>query len=171
MALNRGKYHFSLISNHGEPDKINLNGMEIISSNNEKLLSVFIDKKLSFDVLIKSQCKNAGPNLSAFAKIGCYRTLDQKLLLINSLIKSQSSYFPLKWMFCSRSLTNSLNHIHERAPTLICDDTGKSFQDILEMTNEKLYIKKNLECFAQEICKILHGLVPPIMKDVVKIKK
>ena len=40
-----------------EPDKINLNGTEIKSSKNWKLLGVHIDKRLRFDVHIKSLCK------------------------------------------------------------------------------------------------------------------
>ena len=58
MVLNPGKCHDMLIGNHDEPDKININGTQILSSNNQKLLGVRIDKKLNFDVHIKSFCKN-----------------------------------------------------------------------------------------------------------------
>ena len=66
-----------LIDNHEEPEKIHLNGTEITSSNNEKLLAVLTDKKLSFDVHIKSLCKKAGQKLSALSRISSYLTLDQ----------------------------------------------------------------------------------------------
>ena len=46
MVLNCGKCHYVLIGNHDEPDKINVNGTEITSCNNEKFLSVGADKKL-----------------------------------------------------------------------------------------------------------------------------
>ena len=54
------------------------------------------------------------------------------------------------WMFCSRSLNMSLNHIHECALRLIYDDHAHSFQGIIEMTNEKIIPLKNLECLAKE---------------------
>ena len=46
MVTNPRKYYYVLIGNHDESDKINLNATEITSSNNEKQLGVFIDKKL-----------------------------------------------------------------------------------------------------------------------------
>ena len=104
-----------LIGNHGGPNQINLNATEIPSSNNRKLLCVHIDKKLIFDVHTKSLYMKAVQKLSALARINRYLTLDQTLLLINSVIKSQLSYSPLIWMFCLRSLKSSLNCIHEYA--------------------------------------------------------
>ena len=80
MVLNPGKCCYMLTKDHDEPDKINLNGTEISSSNNEKLFDVLFDKSL---------CKKAGQNLSALAGISSYLILDQKLLLTNPVIKSQ----------------------------------------------------------------------------------
>lgn len=69
MFLNPGKYHYQLISICYKSNKINLNGTGIISSNDDKLLGVLIDKKLSFDVHIKSLLKKAGQKLSALPKL------------------------------------------------------------------------------------------------------
>ena len=76
------------MSNNGEKDKMNLNSMDITSSNNEKLLSAFIDKKINFDVQIKSPCKKARQKLSVLARISSYLIFGQKVLLMTSLIKS-----------------------------------------------------------------------------------
>ena len=85
----------------------------------------------------------AGQKLNALARISNYLTHDQKRLL-NSIIKSQFSYCPLIWMFCSRSLNNLVNRIHKRALRLIHNDHVSSFQDILEMTKEKTIHQNNL---------------------------
>ena len=45
-------------------------------------------------------------------------------------------------MFCSRSLNNSVNHIHECALQLIYDDHPHSFQDKLEMKKKKTIHQK-----------------------------
>ena len=45
LLPNPGKCYYMLISNQDEPYKINLNGTEITSINNEKLFGVLIDKK------------------------------------------------------------------------------------------------------------------------------
>ena len=94
--------------------KIILNNNEIASSNEEKLLGILLDSKLNFDSHITSLCKKAGQKLSALARINHYLTQDQKLLLLNSVVKSQFSYCPLIWMFTSRYLNNVLNSIHIR---------------------------------------------------------
>ena len=65
MVLNPGKCHYILIGNHDEPDKINLNIRENANNNNEKLLAVLIDKKLNFDVHIKTLCEKAEQKLNS----------------------------------------------------------------------------------------------------------
>ena len=73
-------------------------------------------------------------------------------------------------MFCSRSLNNLINRIHERALTLIHNDHVSTFQDILEITKEKTIHQNNLESLAKEIYKFLNGLSPPIMNDAFMIR-
>ena len=50
MVLAPGKCYYILKSNHDELDKINVNVTEITSSNNEELLVVLTNKRLSLDV-------------------------------------------------------------------------------------------------------------------------
>ena len=135
------------------------------SSSYEKLLGILIDRDLSFDKHIKSLCWKAAQKVNALARISIYLTHDQKRLL-NSIIKSQFSYCPLIWMFCSRTLNNLINRVHELALRLIHKDHVSSFQDILEMTKEKTVHSNNLESIAKEIYKFLNGLSPSIMHDV-----
>ena len=67
-----------------------------------------MDSKLNFDSHITSLCKKADQKLSALAR-NDYLTQNQKLLLLNSVVKLQFSYCPLIWMFTSRYLNNALN--------------------------------------------------------------
>ena len=88
MALNPGKCHYIVIGDDDTIHKIILNNNEIANSNEEKLLGILLDSKLNLDSHIKSLCKKAGQKLSAFARINHYLTQDQKLLLLNSVVKS-----------------------------------------------------------------------------------
>ena len=90
--------------------------------------------------------------LNPLAQISNCLTHDQKRLLLISIIKSQFSYFPLIWMFCSRSLNNLINQIHERALRLIYRDHVSTFQDVLEITKEKTIHQNKLECLAN-VCR------------------
>ena len=138
--------------------KIILNNNEIASSNEERRLGILLDSKLTLDSHITSLCKKAGQKPSALARINHYLTPHQKLLLLNSVVKSQFSYCPLIWMITSRYLNNGLNGIHERALRLIYNDYELSFDRICE--------EKNIESLAIETYKFQAGLTPPIMSDL-----
>ena len=115
MTLNPGKCHYMVIGSRDLSHEIMLNNNKITSSNEEKLLGIFLDSKLNFESHIGSLCRKAGQKISALARLKNYLTSDQRNLLLNSVIKSQFTYCPLIWMFTSRYLNNALNNIHERA--------------------------------------------------------
>ena len=94
--------------------EIMLNNNKITSSNEEKLLGIFLDSKLNFESHIGSLCRKADQKISALARLKNYLTSDQRNLLLNSVIKSQFTYCPLIWMFTSCHLNNALNNVHER---------------------------------------------------------
>ena len=95
MVLNSGKCHYIVIIDDGRSHKVISNNTEIASSNEEKLLGILLDSKLNFDSHITSLYKKARQKISALARINHYLTPDQKLLLLNSVVKSQFSYYPL----------------------------------------------------------------------------
>ena len=148
MVPNLGRWHYIVIGDSDPTYKIILKN-KIASSNEEKLLSIFLDSKFNFDSPITSLCIKAGQKLSALARINHYLTPDQKLLLkkllsllLNSVAKSQFIYCPLIWMFTPRHLNNALNSIHEGALRLIYNDNELPFDRTLEGNNQKAYIKK-----------------------------
>ena len=95
----------------------------------------------------------------------------QKFLLVNTVIKSQFSYYPLLWMFCSRSLNGVLNQIYEHVLRLIYNDHVSSFEDFLEISNEKTIRQQNLEFFAKEIYKFVNGLSPLTRTNLFTIRE
>ena len=64
--------------------------MGLERSNNKKLLTVVIDKNLSFDIHTKSICKKAKQKLSFLARLSNYLTNAHKFLFVNLVIKSHS---------------------------------------------------------------------------------
>ena len=104
--------------------------------------------------------EKAAQKLSVLYRINKYLSYDQMLLPVNSLVKYQFVYCPMIWMFCPRTLSNSLNHIHKRAIRLVHDNYNSSFYDILEMPNKKTIHQKNLELLTKEASKCFDGLSP-----------
>ena len=119
MTLNPGKCHYMVIGSRDLSHEIMLNDSKITSSNEKKLLGIFLDSKLNFESYIGSLCRNAGQKINALARLKNYLTSDQRNGLLNSVIKSQFSYCPLIWMFTLRYLNDALNNIHEQALRLI----------------------------------------------------
>ena len=121
---------------------------------------------MNFNSHIKSLCKKAGQKFSAPARTNHYLTQGQKLLLLNSVVKSQFSYCSLIWMFNSRYLNNALNSIHERLLRLIYNDYQLPFDRILDDNKQKNIHQKNIESLAIEIYEFQAVLSPPIISDL-----
>ena len=88
MVLKTGTYHYIVIGDNDSSHKIILNNNESASSNDEKLLSILLDSKLNFDSHVTCLCKKAGQKLGAFVRINNYLPSDQKIFLLNSVVKS-----------------------------------------------------------------------------------
>ena len=119
---------------------------------------------------MKPPCKKTVNKIIVLARISSYFSLDQKLLLNDSVIKSWSRYCPLIQMFCSCSLNNTLNHIEKRVLVLVYEDYVQSFQDTPEIINENSKPQESFECLAKEISKRLNDLHQPITNYILKVK-
>ena len=109
MTLNPGKCHYMVIGGRDLSHEIMLSNSKIISSNEEKLLGIFLDSKLIFQSHIGSLCRKASQETNALARLKNFLTSDQRnLLLLDTVIKSQFTYCLLIRMFTSRYLNNTL---------------------------------------------------------------
>ena len=79
------------------------------------------------------------------------------------MIKSQFSYGPLLWMFCSMRSKNLINNIHERALRATFDDHTSNFTQLLEKKRESTIHQRNTQALMKEIYKFINNLSPPIM--------
>ena len=96
MILNPNKCHYMCIGKNTESDIFKFE-----NSKEEVILGITIGNKLTFDSHIKSIYGKAGQKLSALSRISPYLETDEKELLFKSMLKSQFSYCPFVWMFCS----------------------------------------------------------------------
>ena len=131
----------------------------------EVILGITIDKNLTFDSLTKSISRKAGQKLKALSIISPYLEANKKELLFKSMVKSQFSYCPLVWMFCSRNANNLINKIQERSLRLITNDRTSTLEHLLRTNNEITTHHRNLQVLMVEVFKIINGFAPPIMED------
>ena len=90
---------------------------------------------------------------------------------MSSFIKSQFSYCPLIWMFCSKTSMNKLNNIHEKCLRLIANDYDTNFNELVESYHEHSVHKTCINYIMIEVYKYLHGLSPALMTDIFTLRK
>ena len=122
MALNAGKCHFMCLGKDTGNETFIFKSLVMKNSKEQKILGVTIDNKLTFKSHIKNLCKKASQKISALSRLSNHLNDSQKRLVLNSIVKSQFSYCPLVWMFCSRTSNSMINKLHGRALRVILND-------------------------------------------------
>ena len=93
-------------------DLLRFCGEDLEASELVTVLEIQIDNKLNFENYIKSLCSKASQKLRSLQRISNLLYMQKKNLLFNFIIKSQFSYFPLVWMFCSRRSNSLVKRAH-----------------------------------------------------------
>ena len=62
----------------------------------------------------------------------------QKSLIFKSVIRSQFSYCPIMWMFCSRRTNNIINNLHEMVLRIVLNDQTSNLETLF---GEKVYLQ------------------------------
>ena len=122
---------------------VDIEDLVINNSNEEKLLGIKIDTKLSFENHLSS-LKKASQRLPALARVVIYMELSKRKCLIKT---SQFNYCLLIWKFHGGEL-------------------ALRFAKLLEKDNSVTIHQGNLRVVAAESFKSRNGLAPEIMKEV-----
>ena len=80
-------------------------GSDITCEDSVKLLGVTIDFMLNFDTHVSNICRKAAKQINVLLCIGRHltvETVETKILIYKSFIKSNFNYCPLVWHFCSK---------------------------------------------------------------------
>ena len=92
---------------------------DFFNSKDKKILGIYFDNKLNFNIYLKKLCKKASQKLHALARVSNLMSIGQRKLIMNAFIHSQFSYCPLLWMCHSRIIHTLINNIHERALRIV----------------------------------------------------
>ena len=77
---------------------------------------------------------------------------------MKSFITSQFSYYPLIWMFHSRSLNDKIKYLQDRELRITNDDKTSTFQQLLEWDNSISIHHRDLQVLATEMFEISNNL-------------
>ena len=135
----------------------NIEEFVINNSNEEKLLGIKIDTKLSFENHVSSLYKKASQKIHTLARIVNSMDLSKRKTLMKAFATSQFNYRPLIWMPHSRELNNRIHRIQERALRLVYQDNSFAFVELLEKDNSMKIHQRHLQVFATKIFKLQNG--------------
>ena len=98
--------------------------------------------------------------------------MSQKKLRITmeAFVSSQFAYCSLIWMFHSRQINHKINKLHEGALRIVYNDHFSSFEGLLSKDKLVTFHQRNLQILATEMYKVLNGLSPGIMPDILETK-
>ena len=163
MILNPDKCHCMCLGKDAVNDILKLCDVELKSSELETVLGIEIDQKLIFNCHVETLCSKTAEKLSSLQRIANIIDEEKRNLLFNAIIKSQFSYCPLVWMFCSRRSNNLINNIHERALRATFDDHTSNFTQLLEKKSESTAHQQNIQALKKEIYRFTNNLSPVII--------
>ena len=133
---------------------------------NEKLVGITTDSKLSFDKHIQQICSRTSAKLKALARIAPFMNITKRKILMNAFFNAQFSYCPLTWMFHSRKLNNKINKLHERCLRIVYNNNTSTYEELLETDNSVSVHFQNVLALTIELYMVVNRFSPDIMKDV-----
>ena len=85
--------------------------------------------------------------------------------LLTSIAMSNLSYYPLIWMFCSKSANKEVNRTNKRALRVLFEDYDSSFQQLLEKDGSVTVHQRNEQNGMTEIYKTIYQINLAYMWD------
>ena len=79
----------------GGEDVFCYDNLTLKNINEEEILGVIIDRKLTFHQHLKKLCRKAGQKLSALLRLSPYLDINKRKTIHTTMVKSQLNYCPL----------------------------------------------------------------------------
>ena len=93
MILNPGKCHFmSIDKDTHDEDVFYYDNLTLKNSNEEEILGVTIDRRLTFHQHIKKMCRKVCQKLSALLRLFPYLDNNKRTTVHTNMVKSQLNY-------------------------------------------------------------------------------
>ena len=165
LVPNPEKWHL-LLSETDSNLSISIGNKCIHNSNEEKILGVTFDNKLTFNNHISKLCKKASQKIHALARVSDFMSPKQRLCIMNAFITSHFCYCPLLWMCHSRTINNRINKIHERSLRIVYRDEISSYEQLLVKSESVTIHHKNIQVLATEIYKAINNLSSSLMSEL-----
>ena len=133
MQANPGKFQAIMLGKNGHDNYTSLTicDSRIKCEDTVKLLGVTIDFMLKCETHVSNICRKAARQINVLLRIGKYLSLETKILICKSFIRSNFNYCPLVWHFCSKSSTDKMEKLQHRVLRFVFNDFSSSYEALL----------------------------------------
>lgn len=145
---------------------ISLNGEQLTTVSNEKVLGVQIDNNLSWGEQISKVVKKMSTNIWLLSKIKNYLSLDHRIIYYRSYIQPHLDYANIVWGGTTKNNIMQIERLQKRACRVILDynviNVYQSLNDLKIMTiSERVFFRK-----AKFMFKVSKGITPEYINDM-----
>ena len=96
------------------------------------VLGMNTDNKFNFNSDVSSMCNKAGKQLNVLQRLNGSLDYASRLSIYKSFIMSNFNYYPVVWIFTSKSSLLKLETIKKRALRFVLDDYASDYYDLLK---------------------------------------
>ena len=86
--------------------------------------------------------------INVLSRLVNYISFDKRPMVMKAFTESQFNYFPLIWLFHSRTLNNKVNRLYERALKIVYSGYKPSFCELVEKDKSFSICHKNIQSLA-----------------------
>ena len=147
MEANPDKFQAIMLGKLGIENckSLNISDTEIKREDSVKLLGVTFDYMLNFDLHISNICKKAARQIKVLSRLNKYLSLETKILIYKSFIRSDFNFCPFVWHFCSNTSSDKMEKLHYRALRLVLMTSTALMRLFLKKLRCLLYILVELD--------------------------
>ena len=87
-------------------------------------------------------------------------------MLVETFTESQFGYWPLVWMFHSRTVNKKIDHLHEMSLQIFYKDYISSFEDLLKRDKSVTIHHRNIQSLAKELFKVMQNLSSSVLCNI-----
>ena len=111
--------------------KIDIDGIKIISSLDQKLFSIIIDNQLTFKSLLCNMLRKASQSVNTLTRIASYMDRKKRRITMKAYTNFQFCYCALVLMMRSRTINKRIDRIHQRALRIVYHDDMSILEELL----------------------------------------
>ena len=175
MKVNVEKFQFLMLcpnrADKGQSFSLQAENIVLDSLEGAKLLGVYVDSDLSFDLHIKQKCAKANAKLHALKRLAGYLSEDCKLAVFRSFIIVHFLYCAALFHFSSKYYRDKMEKIVYRGLKFVFNDYNASYDDLLKKANMDSLQLMREKIVIIDIFKCINGFGPTYLKELFTIFK